>query len=778
MTEETYAEAVKYSQMGVIVHPLRGPNAKGDSPGKIPLLNNWADLREPLAEVELARHFKATGNNVGMVCGAASGVTVIDFDDMNFFDALTNGIDCDWLVSSREKHGEKIARCHLFFSFDPDLRQRMSKKFGKEVSLLGIDVLSGNGKGGGSNVVVPPSVHHSGGAYHFNRTIQSRSDIPSVPVEFKRRLMHHIALEDELYTCAKRCREWISELLGNPSILHGGDGRRCMLAMTAELKLAGLSEDGVHFLARIIYRGDYDKDRTDKELIHVKAMTWAPETLMANFPEYCNEKNTSGGCKAATCQKKTQSPASNANNWETLASAAADDAEEDHPVLLAKSLQEQRPIYFDRAHIYWAWNPLDLRYEMRDEVDMLGFLRGMIGEEDNHIYNHIFGQQFLRALQVTGRERDLQPPGDNIIQFKNGCIDINTGERFLPTPDKLYVRRVPHDLGETEGTPTIDRLFREWVGEKFARTLLEYCAYCLYDGYPIHVIFVLLGAGRNGKSQFMKLLENLVGRENVTATDLEILASASNGRFESAKMCNKKVVLMGETNFNELRNTAILKQLSGGDTVRAEFKNKPNFEFVNTAKITIATNSLPPTPDKTEGFYRRWLIIDFPNRFAEGKPIVDTIPESEYANLCRKCISVLRELLEAGEFSYQGTVEERKKRYEAKSNTLQAFIDLECVRDVNLDIPLWVLQENYEEFCTKGGHRILTKPAFTKEISELGFDVIPQKKYTITTGKKYSPTMTKDANWKTVAGVTLKKYYKVITLSTENGRDIKTTFEP
>lgn len=772
-----HAEATKYSEIGLVVHPLCAPKARCASPGKKPLLSGWASRTTPLSEDELKKYFIDTENNVGMVCGPASGVTTIDFDDMNFFTVLTEGVTCDWLISSREKEGEAVARCHMLFKFDPDLRQRMAEKFDKDVSLMGIDVLSANAKGGGSNMVIPPSIHPSGGVYHFNRPLTSRADIPVMPPVFKERLMRHIALEKELVICAKKCRKWISELLGTPSLLHGGNGRRCMLAMTAELKLAGLSEEGVHFLAKIIYRGDYDKDRTDTELAGVEAMAWKPETLMGNFPEYCNEKNTGGHCKEAVTVQK-QSPSSDTDRWAGAAKAAADDVEEDHPVMLAKKLQEQRPIYFDRACVYWAWNPHDLRYEMKDDVDMLQFLRSMIGEEDRHIYDLKFGQQYLKALQVTGRERNLPLPGDNVIQFKNGCIDLMTGETFMPEPDKLYVKRVPHNLGESEDTPTIDRLFVEWVGEKFARTLLEYCAYCLYDGYPIHVIFVLLGAGRNGKSQFMKLLENLVGRENVTATDLEILASASNGRFESAKMYNKKVVLMGETNFNELRNTAILKQLSGGDTVRAEFKNKPNFEFVNTAKITIATNSLPPTPDKTEGFYRRWLIIDFPNRFSEGKPIVDTIPELEYENLCRKCIGVLRELLEIGKFSNQGTIEERMKRYEEKSNTLQAFIDTECVLDANLDIPLWVLKEGFIEFCKRGGHRVLTNQGFTKGIAELGFDMIEQKKYTAVTGKKYSPTITKETNWKTVCGVTLKRYYKVISLSTENGRDITTTFEP
>ena len=73
---------------------------------------------------------------------------------------------------------------------------------------------------------------------------------------------------------------------------------------------------------------------------------------------------------------------------------------------------------------------------------------------------------------------------------------------------------------------------------------------------------------------------------------------------------------MGETDFNEMKKTSMLKKLSGGDLIGFEYKRKDPFEDKNYAKITISTNNLPSTSDKTIGFYRRWLIIDFPITFS------------------------------------------------------------------------------------------------------------------------------------------------------------------
>jgi len=71
----------------------------------------------------------------------------------------------------------------------------------------------------------------------------------------------------------------------------------------------------------------------------------------------------------------------------------------------------------------------------------------------------------------------------------------------------------------------------------------------------------------------------------------------------------------------------------------------------NYAKILIATNNLPTTTDKTIGFYRRWLIIDFPNQFSEKKDILADIPNEEYNSLALKCVGILKDLLMKRAFS-------------------------------------------------------------------------------------------------------------------------------
>ena len=117
VNEMTIIEAAKYyASKGIIAHPLHGPDAVVQSPGKQPILNNWQKKTEPYSLQEMQNHFKA-GCNLGAVCGKASNLMVFDldynikgiteylFESVNFFD----GIDKSKFVTQKrtEKNGKK-----------------------------------------------------------------------------------------------------------------------------------------------------------------------------------------------------------------------------------------------------------------------------------------------------------------------------------------------------------------------------------------------------------------------------------------------------------------------------------------------------------------------------------------------------------------------------------------------------------------------------------------------------------------------------------------------
>ncbi len=342
---------------------------------------------------------------------------------------------------------------------------------------------------------------------------------------------------------------------------------------------------------------------------------------------------------------------------------------------------------------------------------------------------------------MTGRKRDVKPVKVSWVHASDYVIDYVTGETITATPDYFFASPIPHRLGLDENTPTIDRLFHEWVGDN-ATLLYEICAYCLVPNYSIHRLFLLFGRGRNGKGQFLKLLSKFIGHSNTTGIDLDKI---TDSRFEASKLYRKKVALVGETNFAVLKSTARLKQITGDDLITAEYKHKDPFDFTNTAKVIIATNSLPETLDKTDGFYSRCIILEFKNQFDEGIDAVDLIPEVEFENLLAKCLKILPGLLERGRFTGEGTIEDKAVKYERLSNPFPTFKSKELIEGSEHECPVWVLREAYEVFCAKNGFRKVGEREFTQLLHREGFET--KKRWYGLNGKKY---------WNTVFGLNTK----------------------
>ena len=377
---------------------------------------------------------------------------------------------------------------------------------------------------------------------------------------------------------------------------------------------------------------------------------------------------------------------------------------------------KQQPLYYDNAGLWWLWNKKELIWISVDEVDILNGISKGTGQD---IITSKSRTEILNSLKQEGRLNKPKPVPPTWVQFKSKIYDVETGNSFDSTPEYFAVNRIPHEINHNLETPIIDKIFKEWVGEKYVQTLYEILAYCLIPDYPIHRLFCFIGSGSNGKSCFLRLIEKFVGTENICATELETLLRS---RFEITKLHKKLVCLMGETNFSELSQTSIIKKLTGQDSIGFEYKNKNPFEDKNYAKIIIATNNLPSTNDKTEGFYRRWLIIDFNNKFEETKEILNDIPLEEYQSLASRSVILLNGLLKERKFSNEGSVEERMKRYEEKSNPFEKFWKENIIEDPNEKISLKQFKEKLDDWSKENKFRKMSDSTINQYMKERGIE--------------------------------------------------------
>jgi len=384
---------------------------------------------------------------------------------------------------------------------------------------------------------------------------------------------------------------------------------------------------------------------------------------------------------------------------------------------LAKQFLEIQPLFYDKNKIWWVWDKECFKWEIIDDVDILNSISNVSSADT---INSKEKNEILESLKQISRLNKPKEIPECWVQFKNKIYDIETEEEINASSTFFVTNPIGWKLGESEETQIIDCLFESWVGKEHKEELYEVLAFCLIPNYFIHRIICFIGSGANGKSTFMKILRKFIGDENICSTSLDLLMKT---RFEGAKLLKKLVCIMGETNFNTIKKTDFIKKLSGEDVVGGEMKGKNPFDFKNYAKLIMATNSLPMTEDKTEGFYRRWKIIDFKNKFEIEKDVLSEISDEEYNNLALKCFNIAKRLWEERIFTNDGNFEERKQKYEEKSNPMIKFLENNYIRDINGDVLFSEFFELLNDFLDNGGYRKLTIPSVSKQLKEEGFDI-------------------------------------------------------
>lgn len=385
---------------------------------------------------------------------------------------------------------------------------------------------------------------------------------------------------------------------------------------------------------------------------------------------------------------------------------------------LSEEFHKVQPYFYDRNRIWWLWNFDKYKWEQIDDIDLFNQFDEVL-ETQVQTTNQKVKNELIESLKRTGRKKIPEEIRETWIQFKHTIVNIKTGEQFLASPKYFVTNPIPWNIGKSEETPILDKLFEEWVGKKYVPSLYETIAFSLSNVYFIHVILCFIGQGSNGKTTFMGLLTKFLNKENMTCSDLDIIIKS---RFEIYKLYKKLVCVIGEVNSFVFSRTSLLKRLTGQDNIGFEKKNKNPFDDINYAKIFIATNALPTTTDKTIGFYRRWLIIDFPNEFPNDKDILGAIPNEEYENLAKKSITILQQLWKTRKFTNEGDFQQKEEKYEEVSNPLGKFIDKQCIEDLDVEIPVSTFYNAFKEYLSGKKMRTPSKSILTKELKELGFE--------------------------------------------------------
>jgi len=231
-------------------------------------------------------------------------------------------------------------------------------------------------------------------------------------------------------------------------------------------------------------------------------------------------------------------------------------------------------------------------------------------------------------------------------------------------------------------------------------------------------------------------MKKFLGVDNCSSLPLSIMKHDS---FSLSELFSKMANLAGDLSNTDLKETGTIKQLIGRDTIQAKRKFLKDLNFVNYAKLVFAANELPRVYDTTDGFWTKWVLLEFPYKFITQKEY-DTLPEEErkmkkildsdiikkistpdeMSGLLNKVLDKLSILLKNEEFSYSKGTSEVKELWIRQSDSFTAF----CLDNIEEDnygiITKSDLRKSYFNYCKE--HNI-------KGCSDKSIKITLQNKY-------------------------------------------------
>ena len=321
----------------------------------------------------------------------------------------------------------------------------------------------------------------------------------------------------------------------------------------------------------------------------------------------------------------------------------------------------------------------------------------------------------ILGTMVFRDEKDW-PRYTNYVNCLDGMINVDTTDLEPHKPEFGSRSQVPCRYDWNADYPlwmtSLEEIFPK-EPEKI-KVLQEFFGYCLLQDCRFERAIFLYGTGANGKSTVLHVLRQMIGKENTSSLNISDLADRFSLYFLQGKLVN----LATETTSRNPIATEIFKACVSGDSISAEKKYKEKFEFEPYAKFLIAMNDTPVIADKSYGFERKVIVLQFCRRFTEKERDVELKwkLEKERDGIFMWSLLGLGRLLNQRDFTVQGIVRQDTDKFMSALNPLIIFTQEELdfgPDEKELCVNLW---QRYAKWCADGHNRALSRNRFYEQL--------------------------------------------------------------
>lgn len=342
--------------------------------------------------------------------------------------------------------------------------------------------------------------------------------------------------------------------------------------------------------------------------------------------------------------------------------------------------------------------------------------------------------EVLKCLDVKIRN-NTEVAEPYFIAFRNGVLDIRD-DSFQPnSPDIIITNRIGWDYNPNAYDELLDKtLDKIACHDKKLRMVLEEAAgYALFRKNELGKAFFLTGTGSNGKSTYLKILQCMLGEDNVSNLDLKKLSD----RFSTVMMFGKLANIGDDISDEFVVDTSLFKKIVTGERIDAEQKGQPKFDFNPYVKLYFSANNIPRMGKGRdwEAIERRMKIIPFNAKFSADDPdyspyISDKLKsQSSIEYFIKLAIEGVKRVMDKKAFTDCEAIDKEVEEFKKSNNPVLLFIDEYGDEGKHVENePTQKVYDDYIGFCINGGYKAMTKTEFSKAICKaLNLTTSPRK---------------------------------------------------
>ena len=346
----------------------------------------------------------------------------------------------------------------------------------------------------------------------------------------------------------------------------------------------------------------------------------------------------------------------------------------------------------------------------------------------NYIEYGAKSARFTELIKALAREVPIRPKtiDKDLITVKNGVVDLKK-MKLLPFSHKyVFDTTIATAYNPNIKEPCIDGWTpSKWLNdlacgnEQIKLLLLQVIADAVNGNYSRRKAILLYGNGSNGKGTFQALIENIVGLQN--CANLKI--NQFGERFALSQLIGKTVVIGDDLGAGiYIDDSGAFNSVITNDAVLIEFKGQQMFSTRLYCTVIQSTNEMPKMRNRSDGTYRRLIIVPFNAKFKDDSDNWKIKDEYIYRDDVREWFLQEALKLKFDKFIEPDISKDLLEQYKQENDPVADFkanVFDELVKSGMTQFPSKQLYEIFCNYCDQQNYKKWTARKFNKQLQEL-----------------------------------------------------------